>query len=126
MWTWSDDHIAAMDYETSGARPEYALQPWRIPRGEARATSIAWVWPHSGRLCHAGDTLPDPHVTGDFLRWAIEEQRVVCGWNTPFDISVAMALGFRDLAMQVRWLDGQQRRSERHLSNVRTGLAHPG
>ena len=107
MWTWDDTHVCAMDYETSGTRPEYALQPWRIPHGKAWATSLVWLWPHGGKLKHLGAIMPGPELTEQFLRQAIAEERVVCGWNVPYDISVAMAYGFRDLCFKIRWLDGR-------------------
>ena len=51
--------------------------------------------------------MPSREVTEQFLRWAIAEDRVVFGWNTPFDCSVAMALGFRDLCFKIKWMDGR-------------------
>ena len=105
--TWDDARVCAMDYETSGVRPEFALQTWRIPKGEMWPTSLAWVWPEAGTLRHAGSTMPARGVTEQFLQWAIAENRIVFGWNTAFDISVAMALGFRDLCFKIKWMDGR-------------------
>jgi hypothetical protein len=96
-----------MDMETSGIKPEFALQPWRIPRGEAWVTSLVWLWPDQGKLKHLGGVMPAPEMTGRFLEWAIAEGRTICGWNCPYDISVAMALGYRDLCMKAKWLDGR-------------------
>ena len=96
-----------MDYETSGTRPEYALQPWRIPKGDAWATSLVWLWPHGQRLKHAGATMPPPAVTRQFLEWTIAEERTIFGWNTAFDISVAMAYGFKELCFAAKWMDGR-------------------
>lgn len=107
MQTWDDNRVCAMDVETSGTRPEFALQPWRISRGETFLTSLAWVWPRGRTLNHDGGVMPLPALMGRFLQWAVDEQRVVCGWNTPFDASVAIALGFRDLVFKLRWLDGR-------------------
>jgi hypothetical protein len=107
MFTWDDARVCAMDVETSGRQPEWALQPWRIPRGDAWVTSLAWVWPEDGRLAAAGSTMPRPELMGRFLEWAVAGGRVVCGWSTPFDASVAIALGFRDLVFKLRWLDGR-------------------
>ncbi len=76
-WTWDDTRVAAMDYEVSATKPEHALQPWRIPRGDAWVTSLVWVWPHAGELKHAGATMPSPELTREFLEWAIAEERVV-------------------------------------------------
>lgn len=105
-WIWDDRHVVAMDYETSGVRPEYALQPWRIPRGDTWVTSMAWVWPYAGQLMSDGAIKPLAEVTEQFLLRAVIDKLVVCTWNAAFDISVAMALGYTDLCHHVRWLDG--------------------
>jgi DNA polymerase I-like protein with 3'-5' exonuclease and polymerase domains len=105
-WAWDDQHVVAMDYETSGTLPEYALQPWRMA-SDMWVTSMAWVYPDYGPLKHDGMIGHSPYATKRFLEWAIEEDRVVCGWNTPFDISVAMAQGFTALCKRVHWLDGR-------------------
>ena len=105
-WTWDDDHVAAFDYETSGVKPEYALQPWRIPRGDAWATSLAWVWPEGGRLSVGGGLAPDVPMMRDFLQWAIATDRRLFGWYTIFDISVLLAYGLDTEVFKLSWGDG--------------------
>ena len=107
MWDWDDDHVAAMDFETSGTKPEYALQPWRVPKGDAWATSLAWVWPQAGKLRVGGGLAPSPVMMAEFLEWAAREERAVCGWNLAFDLSVLLAYDMDErLIRSIRWLDG--------------------
>lgn len=107
MWTWSDDKVMAADFETSGIKPEFALQPWRYTKGDMWVTSLAWVWPVGSSLKHAGDIKPSAEVVERCLMQAINEDRVIAGWHITYDISVFMALGFKDLCHRVRWLDGR-------------------
>ena len=103
---WDDDQYVAADYETSGEKPEYALQPWRYDQGKFWLTSLAWVWREDGVTKHAGGLNPDPLMTAEFLHWCIDNKKVIVGWNLVFDISVMLALGFKDLVNQCRFLDG--------------------
>lgn len=41
--TWDDAKVVAHDLETSGRLPEYALQPWRMARGDMWITSASTV-----------------------------------------------------------------------------------
>jgi len=94
MFTWEDTQVVAADFETSGARPEFALQPWRIRRGEAWATSLVWLWPEGGRLRHAGGLHPSAASIKSFPEWALDTgHTTLCGWNLAFDLSVLLAYG---------------------------------
>lgn len=106
---WDDAKIVAADLEASGKLPEYALQPWRVARGDAWITSASMIR-------HTGSSL-DPHISQLFptkeqlkraLLDAVENDWIVLGWNIVYDISMLMALGrdMEDLCMKVCWLDG--------------------
>ena len=103
---WDDNHVAAFDFETSGKKPEYALQPWRIPRGDAWATSLVWVWPEARRLLVGGGLAPDRAMMRDFLQWALDTERRLWGWNTIYDISVLLAYGLDTEVFKLDWGDG--------------------
>lgn len=104
-WTWDDAHVCAFDFETSGSKPEYALQPWRLPKGDFWATSLAWVWPGGVGLAAGGGLDPTVAQMRGFLEWAIATDRRVWGWNTIYDISVLIAYGLEDLVNKVKWGD---------------------
>lgn len=92
------------DFETSGVRPEYALQPWRIPSGEAWATSFVAIDPGAKR--EWGGLAPSVGVMREVLEYAAANDRRLVGWNTAFDISVLIAYGLNDLVRKAKWLDG--------------------
>lgn len=106
-WQWDDAKVVAHDLETSGALPEYALQPWRVPRGETWITSAS-------AIRHMGDVGLAPHLSQlfptvtqlrQFLQDAIDNDWTILGWNITFDVGMLIAHGLRDLCMQVKWLD---------------------
>jgi DNA polymerase I-like protein with 3'-5' exonuclease and polymerase domains len=111
MWDdlrWDDSQIVSADLETSGSLPEYALQPWRMARGDM------WITSASALL---GGSIANPLISQLFPRkeqlvYVLERilfnDWIVLGWNIAYDISVLMALGddVADLCMQIRWLDG--------------------
>lgn len=103
---WDDDQFAAADVEASGVKPEYALQPWRYYQGKAWLTSFAPVWREGGRTRTFGTLFPDPLQIGEFLHWCVQNNRIIVGWHLVYDIQWFIALGFRDLVYQCRWLDG--------------------
>lgn len=92
------------DFETSGVRPEYALQPWRIPSGEAWATSFVAIDPVAKR--EWGELAPPVDVMREVLEYAIANDKRMVGWNTAFDISILIAYGLNDLVRRTKWLDG--------------------
>lgn len=111
---WDDDRYTAFDFETSGVKPEYALQPWRIPRGDTWATSLVWVKRRNKKLIVAGG--PNPHLRPndefdkslirEMLTEALDTKQTLVGWNLAFDISVLMAYGFERECFRLRFLDG--------------------
>lgn len=104
MIDWRKEVVAA-DFETSGTRPEFALQPWRIHTDDFWATSLAWVDRRSAFTAHGGLD-PTHDQMQEFLEECIYEKRRVLCWNAAFDISVFLAYGLEDLVMRVNWLDG--------------------
>jgi DNA polymerase-1 len=103
---WSDDKFIAFDFETSGEKSEYALQPWRVAQGKAWATSLAVVRKQGSELIVTGGLSPTVEMMREFLQDAIDNKRTIVGWNTVFDIQWLIAYGLYDLVMQCRWLDG--------------------
>jgi DNA polymerase-1 len=104
---WEPGKFITFDVETSGVKPEYALQPWRIGRGDAWATSLAWVWrAEDGRLRAGGGLDPTIETTRELLLLAATNKATLVGWNVVFDVSILLAYGLEDLVMRCRWLDG--------------------
>lgn len=104
---WADDKIVAMDFETSGTLPEYALQPWRLPKGDAWITSVSAIRKQDGKLVpHLSKLFPTVADLRSLLEEAIANKWILLGWNVTFDISWLFALGLGDLVMQLKWLDG--------------------
>lgn len=107
--TWHDDKIVAADLETSGKLPEFALQPWRVARGD--------TWITSGSIIRATPTgftpmfsqlFPTKAQIIEHLERILFNDWTVLGWNIAFDIAMLMALGddVADLCMRISWLDG--------------------
>jgi DNA polymerase I-like protein with 3'-5' exonuclease and polymerase domains len=107
---WDIFRHTAFDFETSGTKPEHALQPWRARAGDFWATSLVWVnaelvddelaYPDQGGL------EPSALMMSRMLEQALDERKTLVGWNTVFDISVLMAYGLEKRAYQCKWLDG--------------------
>lgn len=106
---WDDTKIIAADLETSGHKREYALQPWRLARGDA--------WITSGSAMRLVGNQFEPILSQLFptkeqligvLQHAIDNDLTILGWNIAFDIGMLMALGddIAALCMKARWLDG--------------------
>jgi DNA polymerase I-like protein with 3'-5' exonuclease and polymerase domains len=106
---WDDTKIVATDLETSGKLPEYALQPWRLARGDAWITSGSMIR-HDGQalVAHLSQLFPTKAQLKQMLDDAVANDWTVLGWNIAFDIGMLMALGqdMEDLCFKVRWLDG--------------------
>jgi DNA polymerase I-like protein with 3'-5' exonuclease and polymerase domains len=107
-WVWDDQKVIAHDLETSGSLPEYALQPWRLARGDAWVTSASAIKfaPGEGLVAHLSQLFPTKEHLAGLLEDAIANDWTVLGWNIAFDIGYLIALGLTDLVMRVRWLDG--------------------
>lgn len=109
LLTWNDEKIVAGDLETSGRLPEFALQPWRVGRGDAWITSASFL-AHDGAtdLPLLSQLFPSKGQILATLERILFNDWTVLGWNIAFDISMLMALGddVADLCMRVKWLDG--------------------
>jgi len=118
MRVWDDSKVTMFDVETSGAKPEYALQPWRILSGDAWVTSFVsmeWV---DGKAIYTGGVTHDDNLPvdegrilcrrfmKDMLTMALDEGRTLVGWHVAFDAAVCIAYGFEKLVMQAKFLDG--------------------
>jgi DNA polymerase I-like protein with 3'-5' exonuclease and polymerase domains len=104
---WDDSKVVAFDFETSGALPEYALQPWRVKTADAWVTSISVIRHDGERLTPwMSKTFPLALDVRAFLERAIDNDWTVVTWNGVFDIAWCVAYGCGDLVHQVKWLDG--------------------
>lgn len=103
---WDNASFAALDLETSGDLPEYALQPWRVARGKAWITSLSFVSFDGTKLVPSGGLMPDKAMIRQKLQWAIDHGLTIVGWNIVFDIAWLLAYGLEDLVFQIKWLDG--------------------
>jgi DNA polymerase I-like protein with 3'-5' exonuclease and polymerase domains len=102
---WNETKFLALDFETSGTLPEFALQPWRVAQGSAWATSLATVVRDGAAVSVGGGLFPDREAMSSALQRAISERRYVVGWNIAFDISWFLAYGLEELVFKVKWLD---------------------
>ena len=106
--SWDDKDYASFDFETSGVLPEYALQPWRVAQQKAWPTSLVWLWRDGGAVDYDGDLHPTRKLIRRFLERALDERRILVGWNTVFDVSWLYALVPEEhwkLIDQCRFLD---------------------
>jgi DNA polymerase-1 len=103
---WVDDKFTGFDFETSGLQPEYALQPWRVAKGLAWATSLVTARRDGNQMVLGGGLEPTAEMMRAILQDAIDNNRTMVGWNTAFDISWFLAYGLEDLVFKVKWLDG--------------------
>lgn len=103
---WDYDRVLAFDFETSGAQPEYALQPWRVATGKSWATSLVWATRHGDQTKIEGGLSPHVDMMRRMLEQALDEKRALLGWNVTFDIQWLQAYGLAKLVDQCRWLDG--------------------
>ncbi len=103
---WDATKFAAFDFETSGALPEYALQPYRVKTGEAWVTCLGLAGKSHGKSRVVGVLAPDKERIRHVLQHAVDDKITLVGWNTAFDIAWCIAYGLEDLVMQVQWLDG--------------------
>lgn len=109
IWDWN--RVIGFDMETSGKMKEFALQPWRIPAGDAWPTSISVVQVlGQPRKPHVMPTMsglfPDKAKCQAFLEHARDAKLRIVGWNTVFDIMVLIGMGLKELVFQCQWLDG--------------------
>jgi len=106
---WRDEAIVAADLETSGRLKEFALQPWRLPRGDSWITSASFLThANTGSAPLLSQLFPTKAQIVSALERILFNNWTVLGWNIAFDVSYLMALGddVADLCMQISWLDG--------------------
>ncbi len=109
---WNDEQVIALDFETSGRLPEYALQPWRVKSRDAWATLLSTCRKTPTGIEWGGGLLPDPtpdairRVIAPVLEEVLDRKLHVVGWNTPFDVQWLIAYGFEKDVARIRWLDG--------------------
>ena len=99
--------VIALDLETTGDDPDYALQPWRVSQGLARirALSVAW-YDEDNRMQVKGELDPSAEQIGALLDYAAQTNRTVIAWNTPFDLAWLLAYELREKVESLRWWDG--------------------
>lgn len=109
LLTWDDTKIVAGDLETSGKLPEYALQPWRVARGDAWITSGSFL-SHGGNgsVPLMSQLFPSKAQIASVLERILFNDWTVLGWHITFDVSMLMALGddIADMCLRIKWLDG--------------------
>lgn len=107
---WRDEEMAAADLETSGHDPDYALQPWRMAKGEMWITSASMMRADAtkGFVPVLSQLFPRKEQIAAMLERVIFNGWTIVGWNLAFDISCLMALGpeIADMCMRIKWLDG--------------------
>ena len=113
---WKPEKYQTFDVETSGVKPEYALQPWRMAQGKAWLTSFVSLKIVNDTPVYGGgvlDSLSRPHdpdytknMLKVFLEEALHNKTTLVGWHVVFDIAWLMAYGLQDLALQQTYLDG--------------------
>lgn len=98
--------LLALDFETWGIDPAFALQPFRALSGAAWLTSYAAaVRDSTGRVRLSGGLQPTREQMRKLLVAAKEQGlRIVC-WNAPFDAAWLLAMGLRDEVFACKWLD---------------------
>jgi DNA polymerase I-like protein with 3'-5' exonuclease and polymerase domains len=106
---WDDTRIVAGDLEASGKKKEYALQPWRVGRGDAWITSGSFLHHNgTGDVKLMSQLFPSKGQLIAILERILFNDWTVLGWNIAYDVAMLMALGddVADLCMQIKWLDG--------------------
>ena len=98
--------FVAFDFETSGKLPEYALQPHRVKTGESWITCVGLAGMSHDVPRVEGFLDPDRARLKYILESAIQEKKILVGWNLTFDIAWCCAYGFTEQVMELSWIDG--------------------
>src|SRR5690349_20595079 len=99
-------HFYGFDIETRGEKIDYALQPYRLPKGQCSITSFACV--DERGLEVASGLWPSVNQLRTLLeKLAAEPGAIVVGWNTVFDVAWLIAAGLEDVVRRIHWCDGQ-------------------
>ena len=96
------DLCVGFDLETHGDKQEYALQPFRLTKGQARikaysaannGQAVCKLWPEKDDLKRFFDLM-------------IKKQAYIVGWNVVCDMAWCVAAGLEEEAFAANWLDG--------------------
>lgn len=98
--------LLALDFETWGRLPEYALQPHRLRTGDAWVTSYAYAAEKDGTIKVGGRRQPTLTEVKDLLLACARSDIYIVCWNTPFDVAWLLAMGLREEVYACKWLDG--------------------
>lgn len=96
----------SFDTETSSkVNPEYALQPFRVLKGEAYVSSFATMEYVEGKSSAQvfSECVADQAVC--LLEHAINANKTIIAWNAPFDVAWLIAMGLEEMVMKCKWLD---------------------
>lgn len=104
---WDDRQVFSFDFETSGSKPEYALQPWRVATEDAWVTSLVWQYLDENYKLVVHSMLdPTADDMRKMLTFAIRECRMGVGWNVQFDLQWLIAYGLEEEVFKLFWADG--------------------
>ena len=93
--------LVGFDVETQGEMSEYALQPFRLPLGEACIKAVSVSIEDS----MAGTLDPTAEEMRRMLDYAIKRDSYIVGWNVAFDASWCIAAGLEKEVFEAKWLD---------------------
>lgn len=105
--TWT-----AFDIETTGALPEYALQPWRAKTRQAYITCYAEVTPGDEQ----SELVPTRGTIRALAQKWVDSGTYVAAWNAKFEAAWLFAYDCGDLVHRIKWVDGML--LWKHLENA--------
>lgn len=100
--------LAAFDVETAGQLTEYALQPFRLTKGQAWINSSAvarFDGPDAKQITTRSIREPDIAKHRDMLVWAADHDITLVGWNMAFDVAWLIAQGLEEPVSKCKFLD---------------------
>lgn len=96
------DLCFGFDLETHGDKKEYALQPFRLTKGQAKIKAYSAA--NNGQaVCKLW---PEKEDLKRFFDLMIKKKAYIVGWNVVFDIAWCIAAGLEEEAFAANWLDG--------------------
>jgi DNA polymerase I-like protein with 3'-5' exonuclease and polymerase domains len=105
MQAWNDEKVIAFDFETSGLKPEYALQAWRVAQEKSWATSLVWAGRKNNKTKFCGGLNPTREDMKEMLEYAIQRDCYLMAHNASFDIGWLIGYGLEELVMKAKFLD---------------------
>lgn len=106
--------LKVFDFETWGAEPPYALEPWRHATGHSWVTTSAIArrnaqgrWVSRGYAHVPVDYAPNPLMLNEEAIHSYFENTssIYGGWNVVFDLQWLIAYGFEEYVFNRKWLD---------------------